>query len=65
MKRQNAYLVAAVMFLVLLYLGFRYLLPLVLPFAFGAFLALMLEPAVSFLQRKARVPRSLATGSLY
>ncbi len=62
MKRQNAYLVAAVMFLVLLYLGFRYLLPLVLPFAFGAFLALMLEPAVSFLQRKAHVPRSLATG---
>lgn len=62
MNRQILYLLGAVFFLVILYLGLRYLLPLVFPFAFGGFLALMLEPMVKFLQKKVRLPRSVATG---
>ncbi|MGI6129156.1 MAG: sporulation integral membrane protein YtvI [bacterium] len=62
MNRRGLYLFGIVFFIVVLYLGMRYILPLVLPFAFGAFLALMLEPAVQFLQRRLRMPRPLATG---
>lgn len=62
MDRQLLYLIGAALVLGILYLGLRYLLPLVLPFAFGAFLALMLEPVVNLLQVRARIPRPLATG---
>ena len=44
-----------------LILLFRYLLPLMLPFIFGAILALTAEPLVDFLCRKLRLRRSLAT----
>lgn len=40
----------------------RYLLPLLLPFMMGAALALAAEPLVSFLCRRFRLPRGLATG---
>ncbi|NLG86660.1 MAG: sporulation integral membrane protein YtvI [Firmicutes bacterium] len=62
MNRQVLYILGAVFFLIILYLGLRYLLPLILPFAFGGFLALMLEPMVNFLQKKVRMPRSWAAG---
>ena len=62
MSRQILLLIGVMFILVLLYLGLRYFLPLVLPFAFGAFLALMLEPAVSFLQNRMRIPRPFAAG---
>ena len=42
------------------FLFFRYLLPLVLPFLLGAGLALAAEPLVSFLCRKLRLKRPLA-----
>ena len=42
------------------WLGFKYLLPLVMPFLLGIGLALMAEPAVKFLSRK--LPRAAASG---
>ncbi|MDK2784251.1 MAG: hypothetical protein PWQ41_784 [Bacillota bacterium] len=60
MNRTNKLVLAAVGFLLVLYLGLRYLLPLVLPFVLGAFLAVVLDPAVSFLQRRVRLPRAWA-----
>ena len=42
------------------FLGFRYLLPVALPFLLGGLLALAAEPAVSLLGR--RLPRPMATG---
>lgn len=49
--------VFAVIFLVV-----RYLLPLFLPFLMGAALALAAEPLVSFLNKKIRLPRTVASG---
>lgn len=59
-NRTNKLILAAVGFLLLLYLGLRYLLPLVLPFVLGAFLAVVLEPAVSFFERRVHLPRAWA-----
>ena len=42
------------------WLGLKYLLPLIMPFLLGAGLALMAEPAVRFLSRK--LPRGTAAG---
>lgn len=47
----------------MLWLSLRYLLPLFLPFLLGAGLALLAEPAVSFLHRRFRLPRGLAAGA--
>lgn len=44
------------------WLGLRYLLPLISPFLLGAGLALAAEPMVSFLTRRARVPRPVSAG---
>lgn len=44
------------------WLGLRYLLPLVLPFLLGGALALMAEPLVSFGNHRCRLPRWLASG---
>ena len=44
------------------WLGARYLLPLVSPFVVGTLLALAAEPMVLFLQRRLRLPRSVGTG---
>ena len=49
-------------FLVGFVLFFRYLLPLVLPFALGAGLAVTAEPLVQFLCRRLRLRRAIATG---
>lgn len=45
-----------------LYLLFRYVLPLVLPFAIAAAIAVLMEPLVALLQRRLRLPRGLAVG---
>ena len=45
-----------------LWLGFQYLLPLVLPFLLGVLAALAAEPAVKFLHRRLKMPRHLAAG---
>lgn len=45
-----------------LWLGITYLLPLLLPFLLGGILALTAEPAVSFSQRRLKLPRGLAAG---
>lgn len=47
----------------ILWLILRFLLPLLLPFLLGAGLALLAEPAVSFLHRRFRLPRGLAAGA--
>lgn len=39
------------------YLGFRYILPLVLPFLFAYFLAWIIRPVTEFLFRRLRIPR--------
>lgn len=52
----------AVIVCALLWLGIRYLLPLLLPFLLGALLALAAEPLVGFFHKKARLPRAAATG---
>ena len=44
------------------WLGFRYLFPLFLPFLLGTGLALAAEPMVSFFSKKLRLPRSAAAG---
>lgn len=45
-----------------LWLGLRYLLPLVFPFLLGAVLALIAEPMTGFFCKKCRMPRALAAG---
>jgi sporulation integral membrane protein YtvI len=44
------------------WLAIRFFLPLFSPFLLGALLALSAEPAVSFLQKKLRLPRFLSAG---
>lgn len=44
------------------WLGLRYLLPLISPFLLGAALALAAEPMVSFLHTRAHVPRPVSAG---
>lgn len=48
--------------LLLLWLGVRYLLPVLLPFFLAVLLALSAEPLVRFFHNKARMPRAAATG---
>lgn len=48
--------------LLVLYLVYRYLLPLVLPFAVAAAIAVLMDPLVALLQRRLRLPRGLAVG---
>ena len=45
-----------------IFLGFRYLFPLILPFLIGFLLALAAEPMVRFGCRRLRFPRPLASG---
>lgn len=46
----------------LLWLGGKYLLPLILPFLWGGLLALAAEPLVSFFQKKLHLSRGLSSG---
>lgn len=48
--------------LAVLWLGFKYLLPVLLPFLLGALVALAAEPMVAFGVRQMRMPRRLAAG---
>ena len=52
----------AVAVLIGLWLGFRFVLPLILPFLLGAALALAAEPLVSLCVKKLRFPRWLGAG---
>lgn len=45
-----------------IWLGVKYLLPILLPFFMGAILALAAEPVVAFASKRCRLPRSLAAG---
>lgn len=45
-----------------LWLGSKYVLPLLLPFLLGALAAFAAEPAVAFLNRRLKMPRLLAAG---
>lgn len=47
-------------FLVASFLFMRFVLPFILPFALGIFLAALIEPAVSRLERRWRIPRPLS-----
>lgn len=49
-------------FLLAIYLGFRYVFPLMLPFLLGISVALLAEPAVRFLTGKLSLSRPLAAG---
>ena len=46
----------------LVWLALRYLLPVLLPFALAILLALIAEPLVRFFQKRAKMPRAVATG---
>jgi sporulation integral membrane protein YtvI len=46
----------------ILWLGSKYLFPLLLPFLIGALTAMAAEPAVSFLHRRLKLPRLLSAG---
>lgn len=48
--------------LLALWVGVRFLMPLVLPFLLGAGMALAAEPGVRFLSERLRLPRSAASG---
>lgn len=52
--------IAAALILFALWLGIRYLLPLLLPFLLGAGLALIAEPMTVFFCRRLRLPRGIA-----
>lgn len=60
-KPSNGWLKAALA-VAALWLGGKYLLPLVLPFLVGGLVALIAEPAVGFLHRRIRLPRLLSAG---
>lgn len=45
-----------------IWLGSKYLLPLLLPFLLGALAAFAAEPAVAFLHRRLKIPRLLSAG---
>ena len=47
----------------ILWLGSKYLFPLLLPFLIGALTAMAAEPAVSFLHRRLKLPRLLSAGA--
>lgn len=55
-------LLALPILLILLWMGVRYLLPILSPFLLAALLALAAEPVVSILQKRSRMPRPLAAG---
>lgn len=55
-------LLALPILLILLWMGVRYLLPILSPFLLAALLALAAEPVVHILQKRSRMPRPLATG---
>lgn len=55
-------LLALPIVLILLWMGGRYLLPILTPFLLAALLALAAEPVVSILQKRSRLPRAFATG---
>lgn len=48
--------------LLLLWLALRYLMPVLTPFALAVLLALIAEPLVGFFQKRAKLPRAVATG---
>ncbi len=54
--------VLSLMAFLAVWLGIRYLVPLCLPFLLGLGLALLAEPVVGFLNRRLRLPRSMAAG---
>lgn len=43
------------------YLSFKYILPLVVPFLFAYFLARMLLPIITFLNKKFKIPKSISS----
>lgn len=51
---------AVVLSFLAIWLGIRYLLPILLPFGLGLAFALMAEPGVRFLEKRLRFPRALA-----
>lgn len=55
-------IVALALTFFLVWLGFRWLLPLLLPFLLGTLLALAAEPAVGLLCRRLKLPRTLSAG---
>ena len=61
MNGKNGWLKAGIA-VAALWLGGKFLLPLVLPFLIGGGVALLAEPSVSFLNRHLRLPRLLAAG---
>ena len=46
----------------LVWLGLRYMAPVLLPFALAVLLALIAEPLVGFFQKRMKLPRAVATG---
>lgn len=56
-QREKCILILAA---VLLFLGFRYVLPLVMPIATGAVLAALLRPGITFLHKKTHMGKGLA-----
>ena len=54
--------VTAVLLAASVWLGVKYILPVILPFLLGALLALAAEPVVSFYVRRLHMPRGLAAG---
>ena len=53
---------SALLIFLTVWLGLRYLFPLFSPFVLGAGLALVAEPMVSFLHKRAHVPRPVSAG---
>lgn len=46
-----------------IYLAFRYILPIVVPFLFAYFLAKLILPVITFLQNKLKLPKCLSRGA--
>lgn len=60
-KQNQRVFFAGVVFLLVLWVGGRFLLPLGLPFLVGFLLALAADPGVDFLQKRASISRGLAS----
>ena len=62
MPEKRNWLIKAALAGAVLWLGSKYLLPLLLPFLLGALAAWVAEPAVNLLHRRLKFPRLLASG---
>ena len=61
LKKLGVVLLTAVVVAAILFVTFKYALPIVLPFVVAWVVALVLQPIINFLSKKAKIPKWLCT----